>query len=240
MRRKRAKYTWFPINGSSFGASEGDPYTVNSQFGEVIVPVLDITAPTTENGGLSILSLVPDFTVNQDNTAANTLLDKVQGQEYVLKRIVGKIFVSQRSFGVDEAWPATIVTAGIFVARAIDDSQGEVDLQDNEVDPNDVHNIEQPWIWRRSWKLGDPATTDYALAGAWPTNNAGYPGVMDGPHIDAKVARRVRREHRLWLAVSAFGVSPSGLSATGQAAIDYQIDIRLLGAMRKGRNESSF
>lgn len=242
MRRKRGKYTWFPVLGSSFGATPGpDANHVGFVFQELIVPALDITPPTIENGGLAVNAVVPDFTQYNDGTATASLLDEVQGQEYVLKRIVGKIFVSLRqTAGLEDPWPAVIVTCGLLVARALDESQGEIELQDNEVDPNNALNAGQPWIWRRSWKFSNFEVSESNDAGAWPANNSQCGSVLDGPHIDAKVSRRVRREHRLWLASSAFGISPTGLTATSGAAVDINMDIRLLGAMRRGRNESSF
>jgi len=121
----------------------------------------------------------------------------------------------------------------------------------------------EPWIWRRSWLLNpfgnlwprtgtvaDPFENGIRLnanqqggAASFPPNNSWYPGVLDGPHIDAKTARRIRKHERLWLAFAG-AQYPEGVTLDSdkfqKATMRFVCDVRTLGALRKARNRSSF
>lgn len=249
-RRRKGKFTWFPVLGSVF-QDGGDTRRVSAFFNELVVNNSDAGSPTIGTG-MFIQPIVPDFTPQEDGGTTNfTLSDFVQGQDWILKRLVGKCFVSldwSRSEDITGGWPAVLVTAGFFVARASENNGGDVGLDDTSIDPQGALNTQNPWIWRRSWLLG----TDLNPSGefnrnpGYPQNNlAGYgSGILDGPHLDSKVARRIMREQRLWFVCSAQGISPSGISVGGEGTADISVnvvlDVRVLGAMRRGRNVSAF
>lgn len=244
--RRRTKYTWFPILGSNFPASEtGAGRHVTVFFNELTVPRTDNT-PVSDGAGLFVQPILPDFTAQEDGNTVFTLNDYVQGQEYILKRIVGSIFLGVSTPGDStDSWGSILVTAGFFVARADESDSTQVALDSESTDPLSVINAQNPWIWRRSWMLGNDPARVLQTPGSnpvWPQTNSAYGSMREGTHIDSKVARRVRREARLWFALSAIGVDANGISQPGtdDTNINMALDIRILGAMRRAKNASAF
>lgn len=194
--------------------------------------------------------IVPDFTVFPDGTTAHTLRDDVEGQDWILKRIVGR-FMLNLVDGVDiwtngETWPQVLLTAGFFVARATDDDQEDPDLSPAELDPQANDNVRQPWIWRRTWLLQSPAAGASGISriGNFAKSTYDFGNSIEGGTIDTKIARRIRREERLWLSLSTMGYQNDTTSVTGnlvlQPMIAGLIDLRILGAMRRSNNRSTF
>lgn len=116
MRRRRSGGTWFPTIGSEIieatHNAEGREFVATFGVGTA-EPLTLITALTFD-----------EPTPAAENTADKTLADIV-GSEYVLKRIVGKLFI-QRIVGQDangnDVNPALLISAGFFVARTADSS----------------------------------------------------------------------------------------------------------------------
>lgn len=253
MRKRRSKVTWFPNLGSTFTGDDSQQYSTTSQFLELQPEVNNAFQPSSDSGGIASLFCVPvtsDYTENpSDSTTVETLRDLVEGQDWLLRRIVGKCFVhahSISSFSPGAQWPKVCVTAGFFVARALDEDQAQCGLEDEEVDPFGRINVMQPWIWRNQWILTNPQadTATITQQGSYRINNSIFAGTREGPQIDTKIARRITKEHRLWFAASVFGIDDDEILVTGSKAsqpiVKIQLDIRILGAMRRGKNVSSF
>lgn len=248
MRRKRQKFTWLPVLGSSIETDAGSWRPCFNRL--AIRPTLDAgEEPSTTNAAMEIIAVTPDFTPEVGTAGEEdlTLRDFTEGQEYILKRIVGKVFVGCSSTtptsGMSD-WPSVIVKCGFAVARAADFDQTITSLPDEDIDVLAANNVQDPWIWQRTWQLG-AANVDFdsqAQNAVWPTNNALYAGgLQTGPHIDSKVARRITREHRLWFVASCVGFDHGGLLVTQQGTqVDIVLDVRYLGAMRRAKNVSSF
>lgn len=218
----------------------------SSFFGSsVFVPDNPAIVPT-----IYVTPIVPDETFFPDQTAAagSTLRDFTEGQDWFLKRLVGKLAVSIEQSSPGEGgstYPTIMFGAAFFVARADDNNPNFPDLQGQEYDPLGSQNIRQPWIWRRTWILSNQAAP---VPGSglppWPTNNEVFGSALDGPHIDAKTARRIRREERLWFCANAYGGvqfpgdENIGVSFGGKAY--FTLDYRVLGAMRRSNNRSTF
>jgi len=68
--------------------------------------------------------------------------------------------------------------------------------------------------------------------------------MAEGGHIDAKTMRRIRREERLWYCMSVtgadIGAEDVSDAKTSQPHVAGTMDLRLLGALRKSRNASTF
>ena len=132
------------------------------------------------------------------------LRDEVEGQSWLLKRLVGNIFCqyvnADGNSDPSQFWRQALVTAGFFVSRNIDSIQGEPDLDYDEYDPMFLDNITNPWIWRRSWILSNPEGN--VVRDDFPIANSNYVGDASGPHIDSKVKRRILREQRLFFALT--------------------------------------
>jgi len=254
MQRKRRgpKYTWFPNIGLSW-ANGGNIYRQNRIEILLQAETAKYTAPSDTGGSLVCAPIVPDFTAFE--TAAEpfqfTLADQVSGQDWFLRRIVGKVNLQVLAGTATPAggaqWGNVFVTLGFFVARALDADPTNVGLQDEEVDPQNADNIRQPWLWRRTWTLSD--TSNSAFSGSsmeqpFPGTTCGYGSMAEGGHIDAKTMRRIRREERLWYALSVVGADIGSADVSGdkesQPHVAGTMDLRLLGALRKSRNASTF
>lgn len=227
--RRRAKYTWFPNIG--FQGDElrhdfaGFPFSFNCPLA------------TGETGSVAIFDLIPDTPDLEPSTTADNLVDFI-GNEYILKRIVGKCFI----WGASSAptGPTDIVvSAGFFVSRfAADAPQLPIGATGAAAEiqyaPLNNNCIREPWIWRRTWKIQNPGIP--VPTGILGTFNGG--SVSDGPHIDAKSARRIRSDERIFFAVQAGNISAADAASGYQ--LDGFLDYRILGALRKAKNRSAF
>lgn len=239
-RKRRTKFTWLPILGSP-AIGEDDPRRANIRDVSVVV-----------TGGEEDLILIPlllDQPQESGDIAGTSLVDIV-GSEYFIKRIVGKFFCSYQQVIDDEVSipQSVLVTAGFFIARADTGLANALPVGTddalNNYSPAAALNIREPWIWRRAWMLGNNRTVAVTTIQnpQWPERNTDYGSVMDGPHIDARTARRVRKEERLWFAVSAgraFSDAQEG-TPTSPGNVNWLLDYRVLGALRKSVARGAF
>lgn len=202
---------------------------------------------------LYVTPIVPDASFFTDAASEQglSLRDLTEGQDWLLKRIVGKIVVNVPAVvrTIDQAPYIFTVGAGFFVGRADDNNPNVPDTNNAEIDPLGSQNIRQPWIWRRTWVLrnsSQPVPT-LGFPETWlPGSNvsSGFTAAEDGPNIDSKIARRIRREERLWFVVNAYGKdklsddTAGGYAATG--ICEFSLDYRVLGQMRRSTNKSTF
>lgn len=253
-RRGRRRGTWFPNLGTS-----GPEDNLTDDSAGVWAEIL-----TNTNGTSSVF--ITDLTFDQpvdegaDSAGTNprSLADFI-GSEYILKRIVGKLFV-----GLDQSQEATstgavLVTAGFFIARADDDDTlvnpspigaGSPSEQLREYGPDSVGNIREPWIWRRQWILGNTLRTFTNSASGekfFPPNNVTYaPGGMDGPHIDAKTIRRCGTDDRLWFVTQVRPLGSNWADPFGSVDVvlalhvKVHLDYRLFGTLMKAKGKGSF
>lgn len=251
-RKRRTKYTWFPVNGRSdvidlIGTYPGAAFRLLP--GNTNQNAVDPNNQTT-----LYFPICPDFTAEQGAgalTSNNQLRDIVEGQAWLLKRLVGKIHLSVTALASPTnfatEWQQLLVTAGFFVARAFDEAPAQLDLNVQEYDPQQKDNVMNPWIWRRTWLLRNPGDSNAAGQGLginYPTSTMEMGNIAEGGHIDSKVSRRITREHRLWFVLQVMGGDPNRLSVTGSSTVQPQVrgflDVRVLGAMRRNKNVSSF
>lgn len=167
--------------------------------------------------------------------------------------------------------PPFKVTAGFFVARVdlnnINGPAGTASELQELYSPQSFRAAREPWIWQRSWILGwreylrpglgfaSAVNVDITGIGwssgpitpvfgsIYPQSNCGYNSVADGPHIDAKTARRVRQEERLFFSIFAHpwpGGSTWSLATDQVMTMLIDLDCRYLGSLRKARNRSDF
>lgn len=254
-RSRGSRFTWMPMLGNSYNDGE-NTYNTNVLVGR-LSPQPNAAATAVGNDTSVVGALVPDFT--QEHTpgtlaVGESLRDYTEGQDWFLRRIVGKLVVSSSAFDTtvaqELAWPSVIVTAGFFIGRAQESAPGLPDYTSGETDPQVLENIRQPWIWRRTWVLGCaqvPSTNDATaeFSALYPNSNEEFGSALDGPHIDAKTLRRIRRFERLWYSISVMGNTsffPNGVNgeANQQPNVNYNLDVRCLGAMRKSSNRSIF
>lgn len=207
--------------------------------------------PGAANSNTILTTLVPDYPADAIRGAGGLpSMADWEGSGYRLRRIVGKLYAGvdqDVGDGAQNNYPeAAIFTAGFIVLRVDGTTGAPLNATPGKYDPARTENIQDPWIWRRSWILsnykangvGGPASAygQYAqntsLVGA---------GTHDGPHIDQKTARRVSTEERLFFVASC---STPGNAITGQVAgnlrmhLDYRLIISPLKIMGNRRNAS--
>jgi len=244
MRKRRNRATWFPVNPTFAGEGGSQGYTtyetdldfpVNAQFLDSQILAVPLTL---------------DFTPSIDavQTSDLTLQNYVQGQDYLLQRVVGKVWG-----GINQEYQDnTALRSGILcIALAV--LPNEAGSSGPQIDPSEYNpvfaeNAQQPWIWRRTWRLDNPAiwSVDIQLEllpgsiQGYPGNTSGYHGMQEGGHLDAKSRRRITKEHRLYLVGAMQTVSGNYEDATLQSTWHFGFDLRVLGQMRRGKNKSSF
>lgn len=182
----------------------------------------------------------PVGTASGGITSLDTSLADLEGSAYRLRRVVGKIWVQTAQQTIINDSPIHfIVTAGLMVLRT--GPTGDIITgAATDYAPATLDNLRDPWIWRRSWGISDlaqmaarnVAVPDSEVNFGWNGNNAFYGSVMDGPHVDAKTARVISDEERLFLVVGATPV-PGGSGQETNGNINVIWDLRVLASMRK-------
>lgn len=266
-RRRRKKYTWFPNIGSSAVLELVDPF---QQL------LFQVTLPPDGSITTLVNPVTIDTPLEGTDISADDQLSEIIGNDYVIERIVGKVFLSCDQPADDSPaaiFPKTaLIACGFFVARANDSGSGgglstpigSATPQERTANygPLSLDTVREPWMWRRTWIL----STGRASAAAGPAKNvpfsplldltggsSSFPpttnieagSALDGPHIDVKSVRRVRQDERLWFAVSARVLDNewAGIerpNTTGAEMVSGVLDYRVLGALRKAKNSSTF
>jgi len=242
-RRRRSRVLWLPTFGIQAGEdpTQADPSGV---WGQLAVPgdgsVIYDAFPLTYDYSQSAYNVTEG--VDQQPYEVG-LIDITSGNEWFLKRIVGKFFGGATSDEVDS--PAAFhglldVALGFIVCKTDDDGNPTTNFA--TTNPLARSSMNDPWIWRRRWLMnpftsgfigGNPGGTvdtrdTYGFL-SFPSTTAGFGSAVDGPHIDQKTARRIHREERLFGVVAA--CSFSNFTDTQAMQLDYLLDYRLLGTI---------
>jgi len=246
-RRRRPRVVWLPTFGSIGG--------FNNEAGSHPVAGTDGTLNISKTEDITWDAFPITFDVGfdpEDETQAGSLTgqskslqDLVSGNEYRLRRIVGKFFCAALADETDS--PAALqaiadVAAGFMVVKCYDNGTPITDF--DAVNPLRQASMEDPWIWRRRWLLnpyGNSLDVGFGLAtdtrDSWgfmlyPQTTTGYGSVMDGPHIDQKTARVIHRHERLFFVIAGRYYSNFLNSAVADLQLNYTLDVRLLASLR--------
>lgn len=255
MRRRRSKGTWLPTLGETTGIDE--PFST--------VTGIDDSMDLKANGNLTTRIHVITLDAPRETQSDDFTLADVLGSEYLLRRIVGKAFILH--VGTDETPIYALVACGFFVARA-DPENAFYPLgagtnvittpdENRSFSPLEQETQREPWLWRRSWVLGNSGVNDVSADPGSTTGTAKLPllpgeiappssmkygSVLDGPHLDAKTLRRVGQDDRLYFAISScrWPVSNTPDPQQEDGIIVYHIDYRLFGSLRKAKQTGRF
>lgn len=258
MRRRRRgfKGTWFPLYGAALGPDE--PGVEGTGLQAQII---------TQNDG-SAATVITQLTADEplEDASSYALTDIVGSTEYALRRIVGKLSIHWNELSGEgvtlSATYAAKIAAGFFIARADDQdsrfplgcpaasfgSTGNADAF-NSFSPLALRATREPWIWRRSWILGNavydggpsPSPFTNGRNVIYHSSNDQFGSVSDGPHIDAKTKRRCRQDERLFFAISAVNYPyDTNPAVVRSLSFTWDLDIRIFGALRRARNKGAF
>lgn len=249
-RRKGSKYRWFPTAGTTVTVGEST-YSYSWYGPAIITPQPSQANPPALGTDIGYFPLVRDETVSEEFATQQgySLRDTVEGQDWLLKRLVGSVFVACGAVGTPTSaagdyWCNVKVTCGIAVARAQQSNPEAIDLNPVDYDPENIDNSADSWVWRRAWMLSKPVQAGEGTPGTFdfvfPITNVNYGSMREGTHIDSKVARRITRELRLWFIYKVSGwsgpLADTADNVSNQPPVAVLADIRVLGAMRRGRN----
>lgn len=240
-RRTKPRVVWLPpTNRNSL-----DVATKLSGIQRVFLDVPNDSS-TAGNSSAGEIPLVIDGEA-LDPLGTDITLGDLNNSSYRLRRIVGKLFAFRQVRGSTDEPIEVIFTAGIMVRKADDVTGDSLALQSGSSEnlaPQQIRNFADPWVWRRSWMLGDPTALlagssvrlgdELCIANYGPRGPCS--GISDGPHIDQKTARVIGPEERLYLSFQCSVTDPattnSGPGAIG--SIEILTDLRVLGTMRTG------
>lgn len=236
IKRKKRRYTWFPGLGQ-FRAVQGGNQELQNFTTFTLTPI--------DGPAQAVFPIAADEGEDEDSgEEASSFLNDSLGQDYFIERVVGKFFCH---CGVVETPPegdaigTMLVTAGIFVGPKAPGAPGQAlgASSPDTYSPLLAMNVDQPWMWRNTWLIGNPGKTlTSGLFGGIPVSNVTGHGEA-GPHLDIRSVRRVHKNERLFLAVSAEQAYPFE-SAVNIPTVQISYDLRILGALRRARNESNY
>lgn len=155
----------------------------------------------------------PNDTTLAGATAAQ-LANVLRGNSYLVKRVVGSIFVSLST--AIEASATVLAVAGLVIIEQT--TAGGIQATEGaRWSPFDEGSVQGRWLWRRTWLLGP-------TAGGFPLTNISYGDVRSGSHIDAKSKARIGYGERL---VWVFNAQRRG--GTTDVAVTFTPHVRLFG-----------
>lgn len=233
--RQRPKVVWLPPNNvNRLGVIPpnqvlaGTGMGLGWSIGASLQLVATVGATTT-----AVFPVVADAAVNNAGGELNSLSD-IEQSSYRLRRVVGKIFVGIRQVSDSNQAITGIITAGLIILRTRGAPLNAPLGAPFDYSTISIDNYADPWIWRRAWCLGNNAANLAAGSTApfYPENNAICGSVLDGPHVDAKTARVVGPEERLFLVISATTAVVEGQIPEVTTNVECYWDLRVLASMR--------
>jgi len=259
-RKRRSRGTWFPNLGTAGSAANLDDDDQGQFFQFVLPAVVGGGAFATQT---LVLPLTFDSIREDDADELDTNLADLIGSEYILRRIVGNVFLDRdtslnTASNATGGYSAVKMAAGFFVARQADASQNRdlpigaqtADEIRENYSPNQASVVREPWIWRRTWILGRPnlAGADNSSPGGFPSNNTLYGGSASNQYIDARTVRRVGQDDRLFFVAAARGLGNNfvdpfvneKVTTVGATSIKGHLDYRLFGSLRKAKQQGRF
>lgn len=238
-RRRGPGVVWLPQDVNNRLGTEPD--TPASSGATPAYGIITLTPPTfgadPNDGDTVIAALVKDEPQGVGASVAEGSLSDIEGSAYRLRRIVGKIFVQSFQDAPVAGQPTQfIVTIGLIVLRVGDDGQPLNSSTTLGYGPQRLDATRDPWIWRRTWRLANNSANAQSggILTSPPSNFApgAYGSVFDGPHCDAKTARVISDEERLFLVANALSLDGEEQSQdTGSLLVIW--DLRVLATMRK-------
>lgn len=264
-RRKRRRATWFPVLGQEWpGAGTGLP--LDSFFSHTTGHP---SKPSGAGNYVSdIFPVTWDYPADTEVEAFQQVpsLADWQGSAWQLEGIKGAVRVCLDDDGEQQDGSRSTrqaLIAAFFEVLRVNPSDGapiETDLTQYSTFLD--YNRRDPYIWQRSWMLGTPGYAWLPINGTgpgytyapltqfYPRNNVGYESALTGSLIDAKSKRYIGTDERLFMCVegllfnstsdgSVAAVEPYAAETNPGWGFTYDVDIRVLGRLRKATNRKN-
>jgi len=257
--RRRARPLWFPPLGVNFTVGEDTTRSGASTF------LLEVP----NNGAIAFIEFPLTFDFGQErtlafanNTTPTETLASLMNSAWRVRRIVGDIFAAYSPGGTaanDQSGvtpPGCLFTAG-FMVRKVDDTGLPMG---SNVDALNGDDYDDPWVWRRTWLLGQDAfslrdggnlTTGRPFSGVgvynqetqwpftyFPRTNVQYGYKDGGSRVDQKTNRIIGPEDRLMIhfAAKALPIQSVPYNGAPRSVVAGVYDLRLLGFMARATN----
>lgn len=233
MRKRKPKVVWLPLDLDNRLGTAPVAATSEGDSGTFILALTGNALGITP--AVTVFPLVKD--TGPSTAGIDTSLADIASSGYRLRRVVGKAaFLVSQGVATDVADPTLFqVTMGIIVLRTQDPNAAAplLGLTDPRYSPQALRSASDPWIWRRSWLLSDIAGATALTRGIFaPRSNLEYGcGSYDGPHIDAKTARIIGPEERLFGVISIEGADGAA-QAPNPGLILCVGEVRVLASLR--------
>lgn len=232
-KRRAPKVVWLPpdrFNCLGTGPGVGATSGLQNGIKHAVIPI----PSGTGSAHTEVFPVVQDAQTDATLLSGGSLADYEQSA-YRLRRVVGKIFIGGQQEAVADLQTETIVTAGLIVLRTHQVGGVIVPLNTTteEYSTQMLQNWGDPWIWRRTWVIGNiPQAVSVGARELYPETNITVAGNLDGPHVDAKTARIIGPEERLYLVIT-------GAAVNGDPQVfrtmRYTWDLRVLASMRSSQ-----
>lgn len=270
--RRRKRWTWFPIIGTvdptegtddTNGRVFGIPFDGSGASNAIAFPLIpDVqTDPDEAVAGTAqlLLALSTDYEieriVGKCFVSASAPQDDVGAIAPKVVQVSCGLFVAKQADKNAGGGPNVPLGGNTLI-----------ELLEN-YNPGSSDTVTYPWMWKRDWILSTgrpnlniqsdptnfmPVDSIQTVGGSSvvtvqpgaPTTNVLYGSVMDGPHVDSKVNRRVRSDSRLWFIASVRSLDRLLGNVTPTANVLGEvkgvINIRVLGATRRPAKTGSF
>lgn len=222
---RRRRVQWLPSTVTNISAAGAG--NANFYFDTISIP------STNEERTSALYTLVPDYPASAIRAAGQIpSLGDWEGSAYRLRRLVGTFQAAmsntQPPQGSDS--PIACVLTACFMVIRVDEAAGAPLRAPDAYSPQRLDNIQDPFIWRRSWVLQNDFSgvsvgtqSSYQFA----RSNVEFGDVRSGPHFDCKVGRVIKDEERLVFIVSTTNVSGDSMLA---GEVRFMLDWRVLAS----------
>jgi len=229
-RRRRRRWYWLPTQGIAGIDALDSEATYWDSF------VVPINQTGVEN--IVIRDFTFDSPFDVDDAAANDPMSLFLRSGYMLRRVVGNVYVhleATSAGGSGTGVQAAAVTYAMFVARedqATVQPPGttSVAFASQNYGPQHVNNVREPYIFHRNWIIGFPNATGFANLSnrLYPPTNAGYGSAYEGSFVDQKTLRRIDGDNRLWHCIQVRH-HPFNTTHDGAVNLVATVMLRILG-----------
>jgi len=247
-RRRRPRVLWLPVHGRDLSTAVEGNFSGNGIGGILSLP----QDGTFDQDAQAVTFDYSNAASFEEGTDFRSLHELTSGNNYRLRRIVGKFHAAGLAENNAEVELPLIQLAAGFIINKTDDNGNIVTAIGSDVPAGPLHqdSAEDPWIWRRTWMLSPvtpyasfgsgaivadnlAAQTAYGFQGIFPNTTAGYGSVQDGPHIDQKTARVIGPQERLIFWVQARVINAG--TEVNRGSVPWNLDVRILASLRSNQ-----